>query len=137
MPEVLSMYRQRISRHALLILFVCAVVVCAALFSPKGSGQTKGGGFDQKISQSLRSYDSLRLNPADTELRVRQTGRLTLDTSAGAFTLRLRPNDVRADSYRAVAVTDGGELIELPREPSRTFEGTVEGPDGGQARFTI
>ena len=131
------MYRPRISRHALLILFVCAVVACAALFSTKGSGQTKGATFDQKISQSLRSYDALRLSPADTELRVRQTGRLTLDTSAGVFTLRLRPNDVRADSYHAVAVGEGGELIDLPREPSRTFEGTVEGFDGSAARFTI
>jgi hypothetical protein len=131
------MYRPRISRHALLILFVCAGVTCAALFSPKGSGQTKGASFDQKISQSLRSYDALRLNPADTELKVRQTGRLTLDTSAGTFTLRLRPNDVRADSYRAIAVRDGGQIVELPREPSRTFEGSVEGSEGSQARFTI
>src|SRR5215217_5951137 len=121
------MHRPRVSRYAFLILFVCAVV-CAALFSPSGHVQTKDSSdFHQQISRSLRSYDALRLSPADAELTVRQTGRLTLETSSGTFELRLTPNDVRAANYRAVAVGEGGEIVELPREPSRTFEGTVEG----------
>lgn len=132
------MYRPRVSRYSLLIIFVCAVVACAALFSPRGSGQTKDSStFRQQISRLLRSYDALRLSPADAELTVRQTGRLTLETSAGTFGLRLVPNDVRAPNYRAVAVREGGEMVELAREPSRTFEGTVEGLEGSQARFTI
>src|SRR5215207_7305157 len=132
------MHRPRVSRYAFLILFVCAVVACAALFSPAGHVQTKDSpDFHQQISRSLRSYDALRLSAADAELTVRRTGRLTLETSSGTFELRLRPNDVRAPNYRAVAVTDGGEIVELAREPSRTFEGAVEGLEGSQARFTI
>ena len=53
------------------------------------------------------------------------------------FELRLVPNDVRAPNYRAIAVREGGEIVELPREPSRTFEGFVEGSEGSEARFTI
>src|ERR1700755_66663 len=124
------MYRLNFSRHAFLIIFFCAALVCAALFSPTGSGQSKGVEFQQKISQSLRSYDALRLEPADLELRVRQTGRLTLETSAGTFSLTLTPNDVRADNYHAVAALDNGETRELERAPSRTFKGTVDGVEG-------
>ncbi|HEV7892779.1 MAG TPA: Calx-beta domain-containing protein [Pyrinomonadaceae bacterium] len=131
------MYRPSVSRYSLLILFVCTVVACAALFAPTGRVQTKDSNFHQQISRSLRSYDELRMSPADTELTVRQTGRLTLETSAGTFDIRLVPNDVRAPNYRAIAVKDGGEIVELAREPSRTFEGVVEGLEGSQARFTI
>ena len=131
------MYRPRFSRYSSPVLFICAVVACSALFSPAGHVQTKDSNFHQQISRSLRSYDALSLSPADVELRVRQTGRLTLETSAGTFELRLTPNDVRAPNYRAVAVREGGEIVELAREPSRTFEGTVGGLEGSQARFTI
>jgi hypothetical protein len=112
-------------------------VACAALFSPKGSGQTKGGDFRQEISRSLSHYDALRLDPSGVELKVRRTGRLALETSAGTFALTLVPNDVRSDNYRAIAALDGGETLELAREPSRTFKGSVEGVEGSQARFTI
>src|SRR5690242_272847 len=97
------MYRPKFSRYTFLILLFCTALVCAAILSPTGSGQSKSVGFQQKISQSLRSYDALRLEPADIELKVRQTGRLTLETSAGTFAMTLAPNDVRADNYRAVA----------------------------------
>jgi hypothetical protein len=131
------MYRPNVSRYAFLILFLCAALACAALLSPAGSGQSKGGEFRQQISRSLRSFDALRLEPADLELSVRQTGRLNLETSAGTFAMTLTPNDVRAENYHAVAALDGGETRELERAPSRTFKGTVEGVEGSQARFTI
>jgi hypothetical protein len=131
------MYRPRVSRYTLLILFACAAVACAALFSPAGSGQTKGSDFNQQISRSLSRYDSMRMEPTDVELRVRQTGRLTLETSAGTFALTLTPYDIRSDNYRAVAAGEGGETRELERAPSRTFKGAVEGVEGSQARFTI
>ena len=131
------MYRPKVSRYAFLIIFFCAALACAALLSPTGSGQTKGGEFHQQVSRSLRSYDALRLEPADAELRVRQTGHLTLETSAGTFALALAPYDVRAENYHAVAAGDGGEMRELERAPSRTYRGSVEGVEGSQARFTI
>jgi hypothetical protein len=131
------MYRPRISRYTLLILCLCAALACAALFSPRGSGQTKGGDFRQEISRSLSGYDALRLEPSDVELKVRRTGRLTLETSSGAFALTLVPTDVRSDNYRAIAAGDDGETRELERAPSRTFKGSVEGIEGSQARFTI
>src|SRR5437870_12533957 len=117
------MYRPNVSRYAFLTLCLCALIACAALFSPAGSGQTKGAAFNQEISRSLRSYDSLRLDASDVELKVRQTSRLTLETSAGTFALALTPNDVRTDNYRAIAAGEGGETRELERAPSRTFKG--------------
>ena len=131
------MYRPKLSRYTFLILLFCAALACAAILSPTGSGQSKGSEFQQKISQSLRSYDAMRLEPSDVELKVRQTGRLTLETSAGTFSMTLTPNDVRADNYRSVAAGDNGETRELERAPSRTFKGTVDGAGGSQARFTI
>jgi hypothetical protein len=125
------------SRRAFAVLCLFAALACAAVFSPKGSGQVKGGGFDREVSRSLSRYDRLSLDPADAERLVRQTGRLTLETSAGNFGLLLEPNDVRAENYRAVEVLEGGETRELPREPSHTFKGAVDGDGGSVARFTL
>jgi hypothetical protein len=127
----------RISRHAFLVLCLLSVLVCAVLFSPAGSSQVKSHDFQPEVSRVLRHYDSLKLVASDTERQVRQTGRLTLETSAGTFSLLLTPNDVRSEDYRAIEIGDGGVERELPRAPSRTFKGTVEGVAGGQARFTI
>jgi Calx-beta domain/Metallo-peptidase family M12 len=131
------MYRPRAPRYTLLTLCLSAALAVAALLSPAGSGQVKETNFNQKISRALAHYDALRLDPSGVELRVRQTGQLTLETSAGAFALALAPNDIRSDDYRAVAVLEGGETRELPRAPSRTFAGSVEGIEGSRARFTI
>jgi Calx-beta domain/Metallo-peptidase family M12 len=133
------MHRQNTSRYTLLILCLVAALACAALFSRPGSTQTKGGGetFEQQIGRSLARYDTLRMSPADVELSVRKTGRLSIETSAGTFDLTLAPNDMRADNYHAIEVLEGGETRELQRTPSRTFKGAVEGVAGSQARFTI
>jgi hypothetical protein len=131
------MNKVHFSRRAFAVLCLFAALACAAVLSPKGSGQVKGGGFDQEVSRALTRYDRLSLDPADAERQVRQTGRLTLETSAGTFGLLLEPNDVRAENYRAVEVLEGGETRELPREPSRTFKGAVEGEGGSVARFTL
>jgi hypothetical protein len=124
------------SRRALAALCLFAAFACAVLVAPKGSGQVKGG-FDQEVSRAFRDYDRLSLDPADAERQVRQTGRLTLETSAGRLPLTLTPNDVRSENYRAVEVLEGGETRELPRGPSYTFAGAVEGERGSVARFTL
>jgi hypothetical protein len=131
------MNRRYGSRRAFPIVFLLPALACAVTFSPKGSSQVKDTSFEQEVGRVLSRYDRLRLDPADAERRVRQTGRLTLETSAGTFELLLTPNDVRADNYRAVEVLEGGETRELPREPSRTFKGAVEGVSGSAARFTL
>ncbi|HWW74854.1 MAG TPA: hypothetical protein VNZ44_05615, partial [Pyrinomonadaceae bacterium] len=113
------MNRLYFSRRALAALCLFAALACAVLVAPKGSGQVKGG-FDQEVSRALRDYDRLSLDPADAERQVRQTGRLTLETSAGSFPLTLTPNDVRSENYRAVEVLESGETRELPRGPSYT-----------------
>ncbi|HVF48430.1 MAG TPA: Calx-beta domain-containing protein [Pyrinomonadaceae bacterium] len=125
-------------RHACLALCLLAVVACAVAFSPSGASQVKSGAdFHQEVSRVLSRYESLPLDAGSVERQVRQTGRLTLETSEGTFDISLAPHDMRADDYRAVAVLDGGVERELPRAPARTFKGTVRGLSGGQARFTI
>jgi hypothetical protein len=131
------MNRGNTSRRAFPVLCLFAALACAALYSPAGSGQVKGTDYNQEISRVLSRYDRLALDSQDVERQVRQTGRLTLDTSAGTFELRLAPHDMRADDYHAVEVLEGGETRTLPREPVRTFKGAVEGVEGSQARFTL
>jgi hypothetical protein len=131
------MSRRRVSRYAFIVLCLLAALCSAALFPAAGSGQIKNQEFDQQISRALNRYDRLKLDPASVELSVRQTGRLTLETSAGTFEILLAPHDVRAEEYRAVEVLEGGETRELPRAPARTFKGTLAGAVGSQARFTI
>ncbi len=103
------MPRPHASRFTLLIICLFAALACAALLAPKGSGQTRGAQFEQQVHRSLNRFDTLRLNPAEVELGVRRTGRLTLETGAGTFELALTPHDMRSDDYRAVAVGEGGE----------------------------
>jgi hypothetical protein len=131
------MSRSQVSRYAFVVLCLLAALGSAALFPAAGAGQIKNQGFDQEISRALNRYDRLNLDPASVERSVRQTGRLTLETSAGTFEILLAPHDVRADDYRAVEVLEGGETRELPRAPSRTFKGALAGAEGSQARFTI
>ncbi|MDT7806747.1 MAG: hypothetical protein QOJ70_560 [Acidobacteriota bacterium] len=131
------MSKRHVSRHAFLFFCLFAAIACAALFSPTGSSRVKGADFKQEVSRALNRYDRLTLDPVDIEQRVRQTGRLTLNTSAGTLELQLAPHDMRADDYRAIEVLEGGETRTLPREPTRTFKGAVEGVAGSQARFTL
>ncbi len=131
------MFRRHVTRFAFIVLCLCAALGGPALFPAAGSGQIKNAEFDQEIGRALGRYDRLELDPATVERGVRRTGRLRLETSAGAFELLLAPHDVRADDYRAVEVLEGGETRELPRAPARTFKGSLAGDAASQARFTI
>ncbi len=118
-------------------LFCClfALAALAVLVSPSSSGQGRAK-VQQDIGQALMSYDELTLDPAAVSQQVRETGRLTLQTSRGTFDMELEAFDVRAENYRAVVMEEGGAR-ELGREPARTFKGTVRGMQGAQARFSI
>ena len=131
------MNRRHVTRYAFVVLCLLAALGGSALLPATGSGQIKSYAFDEEIGRVLGRYDRLGLDPASVERGVRQTGRLTLETSAGTFELLLAPHDVRADDYRAVEVFEGGGTRELPRAPSRTFKGTLAGAAGSHARFTI
>jgi hypothetical protein len=119
-------------------LFCClfAFVAAAVFVSPSSSGQGRAR-VRQEVGQALSSFDELTLDPAAVSRQVRETGRLTLQTTRGTFDLNLKPYDIRTASYRAVAVGDGGAVRELERMPSRTYKGTVRGTKTAQARFTI
>jgi hypothetical protein len=91
----------------------------------------------QDITQQLKHYNLVQLDAQDVAAQVRQTGRLSLPTSAGALNLSLFPYDIRADGYQAEEVAADGSTRFSERSPVFTFRGTVEGMPGTQARFTI
>lgn len=117
---------------------VTVLVLGQATFAGPFSVQVNAGGqTDQEITQQLRRYDLLQLDAADVAEQVRQTGQLSLLTSAGTFDLSLRPYDIRAANYRAEEVGAVGTEQVLERSPVKTYKGIVRGLAGAQARFTI
>ncbi|HWT03795.1 MAG TPA: M12 family metallo-peptidase, partial [Pyrinomonadaceae bacterium] len=101
----------------------------------KRSGLTRPG--DEDLGRVFRSYERLSLDTADAAERVRQTGRLVLNTGSRTFDLELEPHDMRADHYRAEQTVAPGVTLPVARGPVRTYKGKVRGSAGAQARFTI
>lgn len=90
------------------------------------------------LDRLVRRYERVNLDRAEAISRVRATGELSFETSAGAYELELEPNDMRADNYYAVEIgADGVERQVLDYAPVRTYKGTVRGMPGADARFTV
>jgi hypothetical protein len=91
----------------ILISFL-ALALCAAAFpflladAQEGPGRPNSSPRAEKtLDQLVRKYERLRLNPAEAARSVRAGGRLHLATAEHSFELELRPNDMRAEDYRA------------------------------------
>src|SRR5687767_10732347 len=126
----------RKSPRAVLPLLALSLAAAAAmLVSPAASGQ--GGRAAEDISQALRSFDSLALNPSALLKDARANGRVRLSTSRGDFTLEVEPFDVRGANYRAVASGAGGVETELPRAPSNSWRGRVAGSEETFVRLVL
>ncbi|HEY0375768.1 MAG TPA: M12 family metallo-peptidase [Pyrinomonadaceae bacterium] len=93
---------------------------------------------DVDLDRLVRHYERVNLNRAEAAQRVRATGELSFETSAGTYELELEPHDMRAANYTAVEI--GADGVERPVWMSgavRTYKGTVRGMKGAQARFTV
>jgi hypothetical protein len=89
---------------------------------------TPGAEARSALDELLYDYDVVDLPLARLENRV-QAGDLSLILRNQLFELTLEPNDLRAEGYRAVLMTDAGP-VEVEPGPVVTFKGTVrEEPD--------
>ncbi|HLA09308.1 MAG TPA: M12 family metallo-peptidase, partial [Pyrinomonadaceae bacterium] len=92
---------------------------------------------DPELSQKLRSFDRLRLDPGSAANQLRSTGRLRLRTSRGDVQIEVAPYDLRAPGYISQWIDSEGKAHQLPKLPLQTYKGTVSGVATGQARLTI
>ncbi|HYE13987.1 MAG TPA: zinc-dependent metalloprotease family protein [Pyrinomonadaceae bacterium] len=123
-------------RAALLALCLAASATAVAYRSPSASGQGPAR-VRQDLERVLTRFDRLTLDPVSALKGAREGRPLTLETSYGAFELDLRPHDLRAPGYRAVAVGADGVARELGRGAVTTYKASVRGYEGAEARLTL
>ena len=129
------MNRRTFPRAVIPALALC-LLAAAMLVSPAASGQNERRAV-QDIAQLLENFDRMTLDPAELLKGARSTGRVTLQTSRGAFDLEVEPFDIRGDNYRSVAAGANGVMTELPRTPSRSWRGKVSGAEGTHVRLVL
>jgi hypothetical protein len=120
----------------LLALAVLAILAAPGLYSPSGA-QSKKVRFEQDVEQVFTSHEDVRLDLQAVAQRVRESGRLTVQTPARNLEIVLTPNDLRAPNYRAEEVIDGGFVRDVPMSRMNTYKGTVVGMPDADARFTV
>ena len=120
----------------LLALAVLAVLAAPGFYSPSGA-QSKKVRFEQDVEQVFTSHEDVRLDLQAVAQRVRESGRLSVQTPARNLEIVLTPNDLRAPNYRAEEVIDGGFVRDVPMSRINTYKGTVVGMPDADARFTV
>jgi hypothetical protein len=128
-------------RLKLYVPFLLASVFLAGLaapgfYSPSGA-QTTRARFEQDVERVFTNHEDVRLDPQTAAQRVRESGRLSVQTPARNFEIVLSPNDLRAPNSRAEEVIDGGIVRELPMSRVNTYKGSVVGMPDADARFTV
>ncbi|HSP64342.1 MAG TPA: M12 family metallo-peptidase [Pyrinomonadaceae bacterium] len=120
----------------LLALAVLAILAAPGFYSPSGA-QSKRVRFEQDVEQVFTNHEDVRLDSQTAAQRVRESGRLSVQTPARDFEIVLAPNDLRAPNYRAEEVSDGGIVREVPMSRVNTYKGSVVGMPDADARFTV
>src|SRR4030088_2470196 len=120
----------------LLALAVFAILAAPGFYSPSGA-QSKKVRFEQDVEQVLTNHEDVRLDSPTAAQRVRESGRLSVQTPARDLEIVLSPNDLRAPNYRAEEVVDGGIVREVPMSGVNTYKGRVVGMPDADARFTV
>jgi hypothetical protein len=128
--------RLKIYVLVLLALAVLAALAAPGFFSPSGA-QTTRARLEQDVELVFTNHEDVRLDPQTAAQRVRESGRLSVQTPARNLELVLLPNDLRAPNYHAEEVIDGGIVREVPRSRVNTYKGSVVGMPGADARFTV
>ena len=120
----------------LLALAVLAILAAPGFYSPSGA-QSKKVRFEQDVEQVFTNHEDVRLDSQTAAQRVRESGRLSVQTPARDLEIVLSPNDLRAPNYRAEEVIDGGIVRDVPMSRVNTYKGTVVGMPDADARFTV
>jgi Metallo-peptidase family M12/Calx-beta domain/Reprolysin family propeptide len=120
----------------LLALAVLATLAAPGFYSPSGA-QSKKVRFEQDVEQVFTNHEDVRLDSQTVAQRVRESGRLSVQTPARDLEIVLAPNDLRAPNYRAEEVIDGGIVREIPMSRVNTYKGSVVGMPDADARFTV
>src|SRR5438552_1664074 len=129
-------------RFGLYAWFLLTLAVMAALagpgsYSPPAGAQSSKPRLEQDIEQVFTNHEDVRLDPREATQRVKESGRLSLQTPAHDFEIELEPNDLRAPDYHAEEVVDGA-VVRTVRTPAlNTYKGRVDGMPGTEARFTV
>ena len=125
-------------RFFLAIIALTGIVAALALARPTAVRADAPKTTTQEIEKVLKRHESFDLDAPEAARQVRADGRLSLTTRDRQFDLELKPNDLRAQNYRAEEVVDGGKVRYVNMNaPIRTFRGTVRGLAGAEARFTV
>ena len=120
----------------LLALAILAILAAPGFYSPSGA-QSKKVRFEQDVEQVFTNHEDVRLDSQTAAQRVRESGRLSVQTTARDLEIVLSPNDLRAPNYRAEEVIDGGIVREVPMSRVNTYKGSVIGLPDADARFTV
>jgi metallopeptidase family M12-like protein/Calx-beta domain-containing protein/uncharacterized protein DUF4214 len=120
----------------LLALAFLAILAAPGFYSPSGA-QSKKARFEQDVEQVFTSHEDVRLDSPTVAQRVRESGRLSVQTPARDLEIVLSPNDLRAPNYRAEEVIDGGIVREVQMSRVNTYKGSVVGMPDADARFTV
>jgi hypothetical protein len=128
--------RSRIYVPIILTLTIASIAAVGFYSSPAGA-QTGRARLQQDIEQVFARHEDLTIDPQAAADRVRETGRLSLVTASRDFEIQLRPNDLRAENYRAEEVDSDGVKRAVIMPGITTYKGSVEGTAGTDARFTL
>jgi|GEM_PF-902116 len=120
----------------LLAFAVFAILAAPGFYSPSGA-QSKRVRFEQDVERILTNHEDVRLDSSAVAQGVRESGRLSVQTPARDLEIVLSPNDLRAPSYRAEEVVEGGIVREVPMSRVNTYKGSVIGMPDADARFTV
>jgi len=106
-PNKIIFTRPKFYVPFLLALAVLAALAAPGFYSPSGA-QSKRVRFEQDVEQVFTNHEDVRLDSQTAAQRVRESGRLSVQTPARDLEIILSPNDLRAPNYRAEEVIDGG-----------------------------
>src|SRR3989442_1881347 len=97
-------------RFFLAIIALTGIVAALALARPTAVRADAPKTTTQEIEKVLKRHESFDLDAPEAARQVRADGRLSLTTRDRQFDLELKPNDLRAQNYRAEEVVDGGKV---------------------------
>jgi hypothetical protein len=130
-------FRFRIYFPILLALTVLGLMAGSGFYFAPAGAQSGQPLYQQDLAQVFTRHEDLTLDPQLAIERVRESGRLSLVTATHDFEIQLRPNDLRAAGYRAEEVSPGGVTHAVTMPAVNTYQGSVEGAAGTDARFTL
>jgi len=105
---------------------VLAALAAPGFYSPSGA-QSKRVRFEQDVEQVFTNHEDVRLDSQTAAQRVRESGRLSVQTPARDLEIILSPNDLRAPQLPREEVIDGESCARFPMAALNTYKGSVVG----------